>query len=380
MKPRRVVIFIPSLGMGGAQKALINFLTHVSPDQYGVEVCTINMPDKFFEESVRRCQVRLTHLDCPSDTAYWRIVIALVRHLFREKPEIAIGWLPWATMFMPIAASIARVPRVLISLHSQSPARFPQSVPWWYRPLDILVGKMVDVTIACSDACRDDYMQWSCLAPNKIRTVYNGVDSREFSHVSATRCKELKSQFGVLGHPIIGIVGRLSPEKEHRIFLEAVKIVQGHIPSVRALVLGDGPEETQLKEAAQAMGVSSSVVFLGRREDAIDVIACMDVLVLSSRTEGFPVVLLEGQALGIPVVTTDAGGAREAVKQGETGYVVNCGNSQEIADQIIDLMNNERRRAQFGVRARQWIHESFAAEHMTTSILQLCSADVHEGR
>lgn len=364
-------IFIPTLGMGGAQKALINFLRHVDQGKYDVEVCTLDAPDKFFEPQVRQLGVQLTYLACEYGSAYWRVIWALTSRLIRKSPDAAIGWLPWATVFTALAASIAGVPRIVLSLHSQSPSRLPQPVPWWQRPLDVLAGRIVDAVIACSNACKEDYRVWGHIPASKIFTVYNGIDESELCQVSKEQISEVKVELGIVCQHVVGIVGRLSPEKDHQTFLEAVRIVREVLP-LRAIVLGGGPEETRLEALAQQMGLLESVLFLGRRTDSLAVIAALDILVLTSRTEGFPVVLLEAQALGIPVVTTDAGGARELVEDGYTGYVVPCGDSHRLAERIVELLKNEPRRREFGARASRWTLSRFRSERMAAEILQLC--------
>ena len=140
----RLFIFIPYLCVGGAQKTLVNFLRRIDLRKYRVEVCTLEGPDKFFESEVRALGVLLTYLPCQGGIPYWKIIWALTRRLSRESPDVAIGWLPWATVFTAIAASLAGVPRIIMSLHSQSPDRSQTQAPPWQRPLDVIAARLVD--------------------------------------------------------------------------------------------------------------------------------------------------------------------------------------------------------------------------------------------
>ena len=367
----RLFIFIPTLGMGGAQKVLINFLRRVDMKKYKIEVCTRDAPDKFFESEVKDIGTSLTYLPCKYDGCYWRVVWALTRHLYRTPPDAVIGWLPWATCFTAIAASIVGVPHILTSLHSQSPTRFPLAVPWWQRPLDVLTAYMIDTVIACSNACRSDYIAWSRISPSKIVTIYNGIDANSFQPCTEKHIRAIRARLNITSRHVIGIVGRLSPEKDHPTFFKAVQILRRAFPSLTALVVGDGPSKAHLTEKVQRMGLSDCVMFLGNRSDAPTIIACLDTLVLTSLTEGMPIVLLEAQALGVPVVTTAAGGAVEVVRHGETGFIVPRGDSDKVAESISELLLNQSFRQRLSLNGRRFVLEAFDSNQMAAAILQL---------
>ncbi len=372
-QPLRLFIFIPSFGLGGAQTVLIDFLRQIDRQKCTVTVCTLVQRDKFFESAARQAGFAPVYLDCaPGYPPYWPIIWALARRLARERPDAAIGWLPWATAFTVLAASLAGVPRVLQSLHSQSPARRSLSLPVWQRPLEMLTARMADRVIACSDACRADYMAWGWIPPRKIVTVRNGIDPERLQRPPEAEVRAVRASLQAERRPLVGIVGRLSPEKDHRTFLEAMRRVREAVPSVAAVVIGTGHELARLKKESERLGLARVVAFLGARTDVGALMASLDVLVLSSRSEGLPIVLLEGQALGVPVVTTDAGGARETVREGETGFIVPCGDSGQLAARIVQLLGDERLRRSFGEKARASVLNGFHADGMAAEILRLC--------
>ena len=368
----RLFIFIPDLCAGGAQKALVNFLRRLDLRKYRVEVCTLEGTDRFFEPEVRGLGVLLTYLPCGGGIPYWKIIWALTRRLSRESPDVAIGWLPSATVFTAIAASLTGVPRIIMSLRSQSPDRIQTQRPPWQRPLDVITARLVDKVIACSNACRDDYIAWGRIPPGKIVTVYNGVEESEVQQLEAAEIQKIRSSLGADGRPVVGIVGRLSPEKDHHTFFEALRAVRHAVPTLKGIVVGDGNERSKLIEDAKRLDLADCVDFLGVRKDALAVIASLDVLALTSRTEGLPNVLLEAQALGVPVVTTDAGGAPEVVRDGETGYVVPCGDSERLASCLVKLLTDEPLRRRFGQKARAHVLAMFRSDRMAAEILQHC--------
>ena len=371
----RLFIFIPSFGLGGAQTVLIDFLRQIDRQKCAVTVCTLVQRDKFFEAAAGQAGFAPVYLDCaPGYPPYWTIIWALTRRLLRERPDAAIGWLPWATAFTVLAGSIAGVPRVLQSLHSESPPRRSLPIPIWQRPLEMITARMADRVIACSDASRADYMAWARIPPRKIVTVRNGIDPARLRRPTDTELRAVRAGLNLTGRPLVGIVGRLSREKDHRMFLEAMRLVREAVPSVAALVIGTGHERRRLEKESERLGLAGVVTFLGARTDVEALMASLDVLVLTSRSEGLPIVLLEGQVLGVPVVTTDAGGARETLRDGETGFVVPCGDSGQLASRIGQLLGDERLRRSFGDRARTHVLNGFHADGMAADILRLCDA------
>lgn len=374
-QPLRLFIFIPSFGLGGAQTVLIDFLRQIDRQKCAVTVCTLVQRDKFFEAAAGQAGFAPVYLDCaPGYPPYWTIIWALTRRLLRERPDAAIGWLPWATAFTVLAGSIAGVPRVLQSLHSESPPRRSLPIPIWQRPLEMITARMADRVIACSDASRADYMAWARIPPRKIVTVRNGIDPARLRRPTDTELRAVRAGLNLTGRPLVGIVGRLSREKDHRMFLEAMRLVREAVPSVAALVIGTGHERRRLEKESERLGLAGVVTFLGARTDVEALMASLDVLVLTSRSEGLPIVLLEGQVLGVPVVTTDAGGARETLRDGETGFVVPCGDSGQLASRIGQLLGDERLRRSFGDRARTHVLNGFHADGMAADILRLCDA------
>lgn len=135
---------------------------------------------------------------------------------------------------------------------------------------------------------------------------------------------------------VIGSIGRLSEEKGQRLLLEAFPRVLERVPTARLAFAGDGPDARYLRERAAALGLERAVRFLGHRTDIRDVYGGLDLLVLSSYTEGLPNVVLEAMALGVPVVATAVGGTPELLRDGVTGRLVPSGDGEALAAAIVD--------------------------------------------
>lgn len=137
----------------------------------------------------------------------------------------------------------------------------------------------------------------------------------------------------------IGIVGRLSIQKGHRYLLKALAWVRQMIP-VNLYIIGAGELEDQLKSETTQLHITESVHFLGQCNDAQTLISSLDLLVSASLWEGFPTVILEAMAHGVPVIATDVSGSRELVKTGVTGILVDPASSSQLATAIMAMYTN----------------------------------------
>ena len=178
---------------------------------------------------------------------------------------------------------------------------------------------------------------------------------------------------------LIGSVGRLSPEKGHRVLLDAFGRVRAQMGNVKLLLVGDGPEAHFLQGAVSALSLHKSVVFTGLRADAQQIIGALDLLVLPSLTEGLPVVILEAFAYETPVVATAVGGVPELVKDGETGWLVPPRDPHALAQAILDALSNPEEARRRAENAYKHLLQRFTVERQVDKWEQALQAAV-EGR
>jgi glycosyltransferase involved in cell wall biosynthesis len=153
--------------------------------------------------------------------------------------------------------------------------------------------------------------------------------------------------------PVLGVVGRLVPEKGVDVFLQAAALVLAVVPQARVVVVGDGPLRGDLERRAAALGLADSVAFTGFRADAPQLIAGLDLLVVPSRSDGSPLVVCEAMAAGIPVVASRVGGLPDLVADGRTGLLVQPGQAEDLARAMVALLLDPAAAEELGARARQ---------------------------
>lgn len=192
----------------------------------------------------------------------------------------------------------------------------------------------------------------------KIHPIWNGVDVRIFS-IGDGRKKYLASLGIHEGHQVVGIVARLSPEKNHACLLQAFAEIYPELPLARLLIIGDGVLRAQLEAEVRALRLEGGVVFTGARHDVPDLLRECDVFALSSTTEGLPLTVLEAMACGLPVVATDVGGNSEAVRDGETGFLVPSGDHHALAKHLKRLLLDPHLASRMGCAGRQRAEDCF---------------------
>lgn len=197
----------------------------------------------------------------------------------------------------------------------------------------------------------------------KLKTIYNGVDPIEpLADAGAVEAK--LTELGIAhpkGGPVVTIVANLRHEvKDQETFLRAAAKVRKQIPEAIFVLAGEGERTDLLKTYAADLGLGPSAIFTGRCTRIPELLSASDVCVLSSRNEGFSNAVLEYMAAGNPVVTTDVGGVREAVIEGESGFIVPVGDDAQMADRLVQLLNDRNLRTRFGERGREVVAAKFS--------------------
>jgi glycosyltransferase involved in cell wall biosynthesis len=173
----------------------------------------------------------------------------------------------------------------------------------------------------------------------RYRTIHNGIE--RLAVPAPSRRESLRRELGLgPGDVVVGSVGNLRAPKAYGDLLDALSRLAPEFPSLTAVIVGDGPMAEELRARAEELGLGRRVRWLGRRSDVADLYGVMDVYVLSSRREGFPMALIEAAAACVPIVATDVGGVSEIVRPGETGLLAPAGDPPRLADAVRTLLED----------------------------------------
>ena len=190
------------------------------------------------------------------------------------------------------------------------------------------------------------------VSESKIVTIHNAVD---FERVKPTLSRADALDFFGLPHDrrFVVLVANLSHDvKDHPTFLRAAAQAKRAVPACTFVVAGEGPLEQPMRNLAERLGIGADTFFIGACKKIGDLLAVAEICVLSSRAEGLSNAVLEYMAAGRPVVSTDVGGIREAVVDGETGYLVGARDDRALAERVISLLEDPEQARLMGERGR----------------------------
>lgn len=256
---------------------------------------------------------------------------------------------PYAAQYGLLAALAARAPVVAVEhlpLHSDS------AVSRWFKRR---TSRRLAAHVAVGERVARFVEQDAGLPPGSVRVIRNGVPD------DGTAVERLAAG------PVVGAVGRLDPQKGFDVLVRAL----ARLPTVSAVVVGEGPEREALNALAERLGVSDRLVLAGPRASARAVIRGFDVLAVPSRFEGLPLVVLEAMAARVPVVAAAVGDVADAVTDGETGVLVAPDDPEGLAAAIDTLVRDAALRDRLAERARTAWAERFDATRMAAEYERL---------
>ena len=215
---------------------------------------------------------------------------------------------------------------------------------------------------------------------SKIVTIYNGVAFERVQPKNPTR-EQVLSNFGVadlIRCRFVTMVANMRHRvKDYPTFLRAAQQVVPLVPDAAFLLAGEGELSAELRGLSRELGLQERCRFLGRCDSIGDLLSISDVCVLSSTAEGFSNSVLEYMAAGKPVVATDVGGVKEALSDGETGYLVRPGEYEAMARRIAELLANPHVAEQMGTRGKKVAEERFSTQAQLRSTEALYERLLH---
>jgi glycosyltransferase involved in cell wall biosynthesis len=299
-----------------------------------------------------------------------------IANLFWEfveiRPEVVHAWLDWDNVRSGLAAAMAGVPKIILSGRNINPSHFALYQPYMAPAYQVLARRDNVTLINNSRAGADDYADWIGIAREKIRVVHNGVDLGAQMRAPDDAVKAFRAVLGIPGEAfVVGGVFRLEAEKRPLLWIDTAAAVARRVPDAWFVIFGQGSLLEQMRAAAERSGLAGRLIMPGLTDDILLVMSTIDVLLLTSFGEGLPNVLLEAQWTGTPVVTTDVGGATEAIDPRVTGWAIASDSAQDLARQIIWLYANPEPRRAVRDQGPAFVRRRFGVERMVCETASL---------
>jgi glycosyltransferase involved in cell wall biosynthesis len=302
----------------------------------------------------------------------------------RFKPDIVHTHASKAGSLGRLAAYRAGVPVVLHTFHGHVfHSYFGKTKTTIYKQIERRLAKMSTRIIAISDIQKYELSEVHRICePEKISVVPLGFDLSRFQENHAAKREAFRKKYNLDEDEVaIGIIGRLVPIKNHAFFLQVLQEVLAHSHrKVRAFIIGDGELMEPLQKQAEELGIPFSVMDSSVKapleftswEREIDVVnAGLDIVCLTSLNEGTPVSLIEAQASGLPVVSTNVGGIENVVLHGKTGLLSERDDLATMVRHVIDLVHHDQLRQDLGGEGWNWVSQKFHYTRLVQDMREL---------
>jgi glycosyltransferase involved in cell wall biosynthesis len=352
--PLRIGQLIDDLNYGGAEQVVVSLSTALRARGHEVTLfCLREIGSKPVDISAARAAgVQFVELHKP-EGLHPPTLRALARELRERRVHVLHTHNHLVHHYGVGAGKLARTDVVINTLHGTSSLLNSAK---WSRSLFRFAGALGDRVVAVCTQVQDvldtefKFKSW------KTTTVDNGVDLRRFLEIDRRPARDDRLVFGT--------IGRLDPVKDHCTLLHAFARVATAVPHAELRILGDGSLLAELRALAGSLGIEHAVRFEGFSLDTPKFLEALDVYVISSRSEGLPLSLLEAMAAGLPIVATSVGEIPQIVRVADCGWIAPAQNPSALADAMMRAIpSNER--AERGERARARAAEHYSVERMT---------------
>lgn len=366
---------------------LIEILTIMAQNldhkRFELGVCVFEYSGNAFGEKFERLGGKIFNLGVPQKAVNEpQSFVALLSFLKEYKPHVVQTHVLKANLMGSMAARIARVPVIIgteMTLKDTAPSRLGRLRDRVLQPFTSAALKKCDSFVVTSNFIKQEWEGEIEGEVNERRSKSKDIGIKQsafrviYPPFNLEKLKAAQSAKFSRSNDIktIGFIGRLSDEKSIDKLLEAMKIVIAAYPQARLCIVGTGPLEDQLKEQCNALGLSKVVEFSGYKANVFEALKCFDFFVLSSRTEGCPIVILEAMAAGLAVVSTDVGGNPELVEDGKTGILVRPNSPQAMASALLTLLNDESKAQKMGAAGQKRAFTVFHPSKFTSSLQEL---------
>ena len=366
-EPVHILFVIDQLcEVGGAERVLLNTIRLLPKEQFRCSLITFKIDLSFDLFQSLPCPHVVYPIHRTYDFSGLRALSAMRQYLKQENVQIIHTFHETSDLWAgPICKLFRRC--ALVSSRRDMGILRTLKHDIAYRALH----SMFDLVLTVSDQVRQFCIKEDGLSPQKVATLYNGLEVRNLTVRKGF--SDLRRQLAISSTaPLVVTVGNIRPVKGIDVLVETAAIVVRHYPDSVFLVVGrksDKKYVEDLEARVTQLGIQRNVRFWGESDDVPSLLRSCDVFFLPSRSEGFSNALIEAMACGLPCVASRVGGNDEAIEEGRSGYLVGCENAIDAAERILRLLGNPTFAKQMGNRGRKIVESKFTAEIMIQQLI-----------
>ena len=368
-RPHVLFIIDQLCEMGGAERVLLKIIRLLQAEGgFRCSLLTFKTSESFEEPGKIGCPLWVFPLKKTWD---WNAVkvAAQIRKLIRtERISIAHTFFETSDLFGGLVSKLSGCPVLISSRRDMGILRTPK-----HRIAYKLMRRLYDAVLAVSPQVRDFCIQADGLDPARVQELVNGLEMEQIDRAPGRAV--MRWQIAIHDSlPLIITVANIRRVKGIDVLVKAASLVHARYPQALFLVVGDGSEMEycrELEDQVGLLGLSGNFWFLGAREDVFSLLKMSDVFCLPSRSEGSSNALLEAMACRLPCVATDVGGNRDAIRDGENGFIVPSEDWQAMGQRLIELVGDRELAADMGGKAEALVRSRFTADVMMKDLITL---------
>jgi glycosyltransferase involved in cell wall biosynthesis len=245
-----------------------------------------------------------------------------------------------------------------------------------YRLMDRCSEQFVDKFIVVSSKLQQIMVESHGIMPNKVTKIYNGIETDYFMPIALEEQRaHIRETFALNERvSLIGCLGRLVWQKGFEYFIRSIPALLQNIQDVKFILVGDGPLRGRLEALSKSLGIEDRLIFTGHRNDIRDIISAIDIVVIPSLLEGFPMITLEAMAMEKPIIATAIDGIFEQIANNEEGILIAPQNPMAIALAVEQLLLYPCDAQRIGKNARERVIRDFSVKKMIEETIKVYEA------
>ena len=360
----KILFVIDGLEFGGGERCFAQVISGLPEDQY--EIYLASSENRRLYDAIDTGRVHLVPLDFSSK--YNPALLTAISKVIKEKEiDIVHGQGARAEFYSRIASRHANASKYVSTIAMPVEGYDVGSLKRrWYGLFDRLSERRVDRFIVVSEILKNLLIHQRGIPAEKVVRIYNGIETAIYDPEKLKNQREqIRSEFPLAEDIIlIGAIGRLVWQKGFEYFLRCIPDVIRKFPGVRFLLVGDGELRAPLEQLSRELKIEKSLLFTGHRSDIQNILAALDIVVIPSLLEGFPMITLEAMAMKKPIVATMIDGITEQISDGIEGILVPPKDPSALASAITKLIEAPALATSLGNAARERVVKDFTVQQM----------------
>ncbi|HVG32895.1 MAG TPA: glycosyltransferase [Pyrinomonadaceae bacterium] len=358
---KRVLHVLFHGGLGGCESLCLDLVRHLDAARWDSEVVFLSEEGGPVLDRLNEMGTRI-HVCAYERRERLSFVRRFARLCRAVKPNVVLTHSFGLHLFVAMGARLAGVKRVLVSV--QNPPPNGTALRRKTALLAQLSRPFVDRELACSNYVSDKVVGQYGLPRRRVSVLWNWCDTESIA-ARAGRAREARTDVG----PIIGIVARLDPIKDHATVLRAFQLFRREYSGAPLRLIGDGPMRARLEELASELSLGESIEFAGARTDVPEQVGQLDIFVYATTAnEGFGIVLAEAMAAGVPIVATDCGPCAEVLDDGRAGLLVSPGDPEALSEGLKTLWEDAGLRERLAANALRTAHARYSVKRAVENL------------